>query len=251
MPINRTPLQQAVHNLGTELRRMGNTPDWSDDALCPKETGDHGVVVSTLKYPIRYSRYIGPGHPALTEAGVNAPPDHDKHIDGRPLAEWAWSAGYDIPHGLMNALLSSLRTVTNQQISEALSKTWASGLEPQFFDAKGDAPKLSALLAVLPYLPSKNARYVTPDATEPPRGNECRDYAIRMKSDLVAIGVTACAMTLDYAGHHSYNLVAADDDVFLKTNDLVVVGLEPQANVLVRQAFPEHGYTGCGRSDWY
>ena len=237
MPINRTPLQQAVHNIARELWRAANTPDWSDDALCPSDTGDHGVVVTG-----RIGRKIEVDHPVWQD--VDAPPPHDPSGDTRPLArDVIWSPS-QVKGGVLGTVSGARKFFPDveQDLLPAHRRSWIGGAQPQSLNNAGTTISKSAFLELLPHSPTAKMRYVATASSHTPKW-ECLDYAKTFWAWMIAIGIYPTGFVLDYKGGHSYNTVLVyDEDI--KAYEVLVI--EPQGNIVVPRAYPAHHYTGTG-----
>lgn len=258
MPINRSPLQQSVHDIGTHLRRIANTPDWSDDALCPTDTGDHGVVVTGdcdtpaglffdggCRYHI--GAKIEADHPVWRD--IDTPPPHDPRQDDRPLArDITWS-----PNAVDGGVLGTVKGArkyypsTNDDLLPAHRRSWISGATPQSLNDAGTTISKSAFLELLPHSPTARMRYVAKATDGTPKW-ECLDYAKTFWAWMIAVGIYPTGFVLDFQGGHSYNTVLVYDEGISAYEVLVI---EPQGNIIVPRAYPEHHYTGTGVVMYY
>ena len=232
--MNRSPVQQHMHELGTALRRMANTPDWSDDALCPRDTGDHGVVIGTE---------ITSDHPVYGDD----PPAHDPSHDSRTLARDVMR--YGIVDSSSIAIMKSAKKFypTQSDLLTAHRASWIGHATPRLLNSAGTTIGRRAFLELLRESPTARMRYVAKATDDVPKW-ECLDYADAFKAWAIALGIYPLGYVLDYQGGHSYNtaLVYDEDD---KQYDLLVI--EPQGNVVVPKAYPERHYTGTGEVQYY
>ena len=238
MPINRSPLQQSVHDIGTHLRRIANTPDWSDDALCPTDAGDHGVVVTR-----RIGAEITADHPLYGDS----PPRHDPSHDSRALARDVLR--YGIVDSSARAVIESARKYypTVRDLLTAHRASWIGTAVAKPLNDAGTTIGRDAFLELLRESPTAKMRYVANATDDVPKW-ECLDYADCFKAWAIAVGIYPIGYVLDYKGGHSYNtaLVYHEDD-----GQYEVIVIEPQGNVVVPKAYPARHYTGTGEVLYY
>ena len=199
--------------------------------------------------PVSYSYEVPRNHPIYD--GVDNPPAHDPSHDSRPQARdvlWQEGASY----GKAKSIVDNAQKYTPsvQDVAEAHSRSWIREARPEFLNNAGATISKADFLELLRYSPTAEARYVAQyqpatDDSEAVYKWECLDYASAMKSWLVSLGIYSVGFVLDLTGHHSYNTVVVfDTDVNLYV-ELVV---EPQGNVVVPRAYPQHHYVGDDKS---
>ena len=135
-----------------------------------------------------------------------------------------------------------------RDVAEAHERSWISAAKPEFLNNAGITISKKDFLKLLRYSPTGSCRYVA--ETNQINGVwvykfECLDYASAFKSRLVSLGIYPVGFVLDLTGHHSYNTVIVyDTDIHM----FVELVIEPQANVVVPQAYPAHHYVGDSQS---
>ena len=249
MPINRTPLQQAVHNLGTQLRRVANTPDWSDDALCPSDTGDHGVVVTKPRVSISD---LGSVATALRGQRIN-PDDHTKTVsldasDPRPCILEFTPPTFDVD--IVSELNDSLKWVTAQQVAQAIAESpWSH---------EHDIPEDVGFWAVdddllrehIGLITSKDIAYTLCSADDPQTGLGCfvcRNYKTEFLSQYARLtGSDSAGGVLDIQGHHAYNVTVTVSAPRRAVSRVVYRVWEPQAVAEVKEPNLARHYSGYG-----
>ena len=175
------------------------------------------------------------------------PPAHDPSHDSRPLArDIPWS-----PSEVDGGVLATVRAAkkfypTHDDLLQAHDASWLKNARPVLANNAGTTISKAAFLEVLPHIPFANARYVATATDDTPK-YECLDYANDFKAFTVALGIYPSGQVFDFQGGHSYSAVLVFNEADAKFDLLVI---EPQGNVIVRQAYPDRHYTGTGEV-WY
>ena len=166
----------------------------------------------------------------------SSPPEHDSRADKRPSPREVIQLAHAIPAEVLNAVDADRVEVTPQQYGQAHANSWAGRMRLVFYGGKMYTTSTEAFDKLRPHLWAATARYT--------ELYECRNFSDLDKTILVMLGVNAVGKTLDDLGHHSYNEEVAWDK---SSQEFVARLFEPQANVYVDHAYPQHGYTGHGQ----
>ena len=142
-----------------------------------------------------------------------------------------------IPEDIRNKVLDSVGFVSNADIQKAHEASIWKGFRLIQEDIRLTTVDHDAFLQALPYLGSKWLEYVS-DTWQ----WECRSFAslfVCLSDAILHLG--AVAKTLDFQGHHSYNLA-----VLRKDGELKMIGVEPQLDKVIEELDPSSHYTGTG-----
>ena len=140
-----------------------------------------------------------------------------------------------IPPKILLDALNSLETFKYDAIKEAWSKSSWSGFKLILEDVQFQVVGNKEFLASLPYLGTSHLRYIRQYFV-------CRNYATVFDGIVASeLHCDSVAKTLDYGGHHSYNIVVTHVDKVLN-----VLAIEPQLDEVIPMPDPSRHYTGKG-----
>ena len=162
-----------------------------------------------------------------------AHPKVDPKTDDRKDPRTLFNSG--IPTDLIKQIRGSRRQVTYAEMQAAWKQSIWKDMKVIFEDVKLLTCDSDLFACALPHIKTDTVSYVQEYFV-------CRNYATAFNGIVDGVlGVGTVGKTLDFAGHHSYNVVILDYE-----GELKVYGVEPQTDQLILRLNPEKHYTGTG-----